>query len=500
MERTSPPPGAPSTPRPAATSWFARAWSGFRILPVWGQVLVWVVVWPLLAALFLVSSSRPAAWRIAGAVALSLVVAPVWAVALTTGGQDGDPADLAIDDEPPEPEPQSEPPVAGADPAPDAGPEPEAVPEPGAPVTTTAVNGELEVHFFDVGQGDATLLLHDEAAILIDTGPWQSSTLVPLLDARGVDALDLVVITHPHADHIGQFDAVMDAYPVDEVWWSGSVTTSQTFERAVTALERSDAAYEEPRAGDRTTIGPLTIDVVNPPVGVGLSDLHDAGVGMRVTYGDVRFLFTGDAESSTERRMVSDTASLVDADILQLGHHGSQTSTTPTFLSAVDPALAIYSASSGNPYGHPHAEVIDRVRAAGIELYGTDVHGSIVVTTDGDTWSVRTESAGEVAAVPAGTGRSAARSGSGAGGAAATDPVSAESSGGGSSTACTGDQVDINTAGTDELERIHQIGADRAEQIIQLRPFSDVRAMDRISGIGAARLDEIIAQGVACVG
>jgi competence protein ComEC len=491
MERTSPPPGAPSTPGPAATSWFGRAWSGFRSLPVWGQVLVWVVLWPLLAALFLVSSFRPAAWRIAGAVALSLVVAPVWAVALTTGGETGDPSDLAVDDEPPEIEP-SEPRKPE--------PEPEAEPRSDAPVTTTSVNGELEVHFFDVGQGDATLLLHDEAAILIDTGPWQSSTLVPLLDARGVDALDLVVITHPHADHIGQFDAVMDAYPVDELWWSGSVTTSQTFERAVTALERSDAAYEEPRAGDRTTIGPLTIDVVNPPVGVGLSDLHDAGVGMRVTYGDVRFLFTGDAESSTERRMVSDTASLVDADILQLGHHGSQTSTTPPFLSAVDPVLAVYSASSGNSYGHPHAEVIDRVRAAGIELYGTDVHGSIVVTTDGATWSVRTESAGEVAAAPAGTGRPAARSGSGAGGAAAAVPAPAEPSGGASSTACTGDQVDINTAGTDELERIHQIGPDRAQQVIQLRPFSDVRGLDRISGIGAARLDEIIAQGVACVG
>jgi competence protein ComEC len=350
-------PTTPSEPPPGggapATSWFGRTWRGFCGLPMGGQVLVWVA-------------------------ALLLLVTPVWAGAITSLGGEN------------EAESQPEP-----DPDPDPEPEPEA---PASDTTTSPASGELEIHYLDVGQGDATLLLHDEVAVLIDAGRWQSSGLVPMLRARGVEALDLVVITHPHADHIGQFDQVMDAFPVDEVWWSGSVTTSQTFERAVAALERSDAAYEEPRAGDRAVLGPLDIEVVNPPAGVGLSDLHDAGVSLRVTHGEVRLLFTGDNEAATERRMASTSAEMIDADILQLGHHGSNTSTTSSFLVAVDPALAIYSAGADNSYGHPSPEVVDRVLAAGIELYGTDVHGTIVVTTDGADWSVATESEGRVEA------------------------------------------------------------------------------------------------------
>ncbi len=421
----------PTGPPPA---WFGRAWSRFRGLPVAGQVLVWAAAWPVLAALYLLSAARPSAGRVGGAAALLLLVTPVWAGAITSLGGESEP---------------------GA--APEVVAEPEPEPEAPSPDTTpSSVGGDLEVHYLDVGQGDATLLLHDEVAVLVDAGRWQSSGLVPMLRARGVEALDLVVITHPHADHIGQFDQVMDAFPVDEVWWSGSVTTSQTFERAVAALERSDAAYEEPRVGDQATLGPLDIEVVNPPAGVGLSDLHDAGVSLRVTYGEVRLLFTGDNEAATERRMTSDSAAMIDADILQLGHHGSSTSTTASFLSAVDPMLAIYSAGANNSYGHPAPEVVDRVLASDIELYGTDVHGTILVTTDGAGWSVATEASGQVEAAPSNPPSNSSPETSTAGG------------------ACTGDQVDINAADRDQLQRIDQIGP--------------------------ARLEDIITRGVACVG
>ena len=250
---------------------------------------------------------------------------------------------------------------------------------------------DLAVYYLDVGQGDATLLVHDEVAMLIDAGRWQASDVVPFLRSRGVESLDLVVITHPHADHIGQFDQVMDAFDVEEVWWSGSATTSQTFERSIAALERSDARYEEPRSGDVASIGPLLLEVVNPPVGVDVGDLHDANLAVRITYGEVRFLFTGDAERATEARMVAEVSTTLAADILQLGHHGSRTSTTPAFLAAVDPSVAIYSAGDGNSYGHPHGSVLDRLRDAGVSTYGTDVHGSITVRTDGATWTIGTE-------------------------------------------------------------------------------------------------------------
>jgi competence protein ComEC len=122
----------------------------------------------------------------------------------------------------------------------------------------------------------------------------------------------------------------------------------QTFDRAVNALDRSNADYYEPRAGDATTLGPLKLDIVNPPAGVSLSDVHDSGLGLRVGYGQVRVLFTADAEAATEARMVAQAGSTLAADILQLGHHGSQTSTSRGFLDAVDPTVAVYLASAGN--------------------------------------------------------------------------------------------------------------------------------------------------------
>ncbi len=260
----------------------------------------------------------------------------------------------------------------------------------------------LEVHFLDVGLGDATLLRHDEVAMLIDTGNWQRSDLLPLLEDHGVEGLDLIVVTHPHADHLGQFDQVVDQLEVAEVWWSGSETTTQTFERALTALEDSDARYEEPRTGDSTTLGPLDIEVVNPPEDVDLDDLHDAGLAMRVTYGDVALLFTGDAERATEARMVRESTESLEADVLQLGHHGSDTSTTSDLLEAVDPAVAVYSTSENNPYGHPHAEVLDRLEDAEVSVYGTPVHGTVTMATDGNDWTIRTEREGEPTPGPEG--------------------------------------------------------------------------------------------------
>ena len=455
---TPPPPGTQA----ADGGGLAGLWSRFRATPVWLQVLVAVLVLslPLWLAAALSSGGDSASVEVADA--------PEEPAAL--------PEDEVVEEEP-EPPPQAE--------EPEAAPEPEPGPQPD-PEDSTPVDGDLEVYFFDVGQADATLLLHDEAAILIDAGHWQRSDVVPYLEAVGVETLDLLVVTHPHADHIGQFDQVMGAIDVAEVWWSGATTTTQTFERALDALERSNAAYEEPRAGDATTVGPLAIDVVNPPAGVGLSDLHDSGLAQRVTYGEVRLLFTGDAEAATEARMVSQAPDALDADILQLGHHGSSTSTTGGFLTAADPAVAIYSAGAGNQYGHPHDEVVARVREAGIDLYGTDVHGTVLVTTDGESWSVAPDSTDAVVAAPPAANEPAAPE---------PEPEPAPAS-----DTCDREQVDINAAGLDALREIIHIGPDRAEQIRQLRPFASVRAMDRISGIGPARLDDIIAQGVACAG
>ena len=333
------------------------------------------------------------------------------------------------------------------------------------------------MHFVDVGQGDATLLTHEDTAVLVDVGRHTATDVVEYMTSLGIDELDLVIVTHPHADHIGQFDKLVDAVTITETWWSGSTTTSQTFARAVAALERSGAVYEEPRSGDSARIGSLLIEVANPPEGVNLTDLHDAGLAVRVTFGSFTVLFTGDAEAPTENRMVSQNPGLLAADVLQVGHHGSNTSTTPTFLSAVSPSVAVYSASATNQYGHPHAEVLNRLAAAGVEVYGTDTHGTVVITSD-DQGTERQPTGGDSSTGP-------------------TPPPEEEPP---ATSGCGPGQVDINQADVDSLQQIVHIGPDRAQQIIDLRPFSSVSDMDRISGIGPARLADIESQGLACVG
>ena len=250
------------------------------------------------------------------------------------------------------------------------------------------VVGEARVYFFDVGQADATLLLGPDFTVLIDTGDYRRNDVVPHLESVGVKELDLLIGTHPHADHIGQFPQVLETFPVKEVWLSGDTSTTLTFERAIDAILDSDAAYHKPRAGEVFQFGSLHIEVLNPDRLTG--DFHEGSVSVRAVFGDVAFIFTGDAETQTEQAMI-DRGHDLEAQVLQLGHHGSHSSSSQALLEAISPEVAIYSAGEDNPYGHPHDEVVNRLADMGIPLYGTDVHGTVVITTNGVTYSVETE-------------------------------------------------------------------------------------------------------------
>ena len=361
-----------------------------------------------------------------------------------------------------------------------------------ADTSTASVSGTLEIHFLDVGQADATLLRHEEAVMLIDTGDWRRTDTLAYLEQLGIDRIDVVAITHPHADHIGQFDHIMAAVDVDEVWWPGTTTTTQTFERALSALEASPASYAEPRAGDRTTLGPLTIDIIGPEPGTRLSDIHDDSLSMRVSFGDVSALFTGDAERSAEATMVARYPEMLKADIYQAGHHGSDTSTTASMLAAVDPAVTVISSGVGNSYGHPHASVLARLAEHGGEVYATAANGTVVVTTDGADFTVTFEREGTVAAGGDGLG-------------SPDPPAQTQRPPSDQSSAPSGNQsdesgcVNLNSASADELGEITHVGPSRARDIIALRPWPSVGSLDRVDGIGPARLQDIEEQGLACV-
>lgn len=336
-------------------------------------------------------------------------------------------------------------------------------------VETPASPGILEIHFIDVGQGDATLLRGPDFTILIDAGRHDRDDVVPYLKAVGVERIDLVVGTHPHADHIGQMAKVIETFPVGDVWLSGDEHTSRTFEKLLDAILESGAGYHEPRAGEVFTLGSARIEVVHPERVTG--DFNNGSIALRITFGDVTILFTGDAEAPAELEMIRRGHDL-SADILHVGHHGSRTSTSREFLEAVRPKVAVYSAGAGNEYGHPHAEVIERLLEYGVAIYGTDVHGTIKVTTDGRSHTI------EVERVPDGPTH--------------IDRVAAQGR-------CAPGQININTAGVSDLVKIVHIGAERARELIARRPYSSLDDLLRIPGIGQGRLSDIKKQGLACV-
>ena len=317
----------------------------------------------------------------------------------------------------------------------------------------------LKVHYIDVGQGDATLLEFDGHAILIDAGNWKSTEAVDYLKEIGIKDIDIAVGTHPDADHIGQLAQVIGEFHVDEVWLPGNPSTSNTYLDVLQTIEASGTGYYEPRAGGVFDVGKMRIDVLYPKELTG--DANEESISMKLTYGDIRFVFTGDAGVKEEQLMIDSGANL-QAEILHLGHHGSNTSTSNAFLEAVAPEIAIYSAGADNSYGHPHAEVIAAAENAGAEVYGTDVNGTIIVETDGSSFRVVTE----------------------------REDVPTEGE-----NRC----ININIASTAELEQITGIGEAYAAEIIRLRPFETIDELTEIKGIGPGTIDAIKEQGLACI-
>lgn len=342
-----------------------------------------------------------------------------------------------------------------------------------------AAFAELSVYFLDVGQADATLLHSEDAAVLIDAGDYRRNDVVPHLNRLGIEELDVLAGTHPHADHIGQFPQVLENFQVAEVWMSGDEHTSNTFERALDAILASDADYREPRAGEVYEYGRLRLEILNPEKLDG--DFHHNSLAVRAVWGQVSLIFTGDAECETEADMVErvkrNEINGLESDILQLGHHGSGTSTGPRFLRAVSPDAAVYSAGRDNQYGHPRDEVLERLERAGADVYGTDVHGTVRFVTDGRRWRIETEKGEGPLKEEAGRAGETDRT------------VTEEPDSPGEGT------VDINSAGLDELQEIVHIGEARAKELIKLRPFSSLDELTRIYGIGPARLKDIKEQG-----
>ncbi|WP_207592829.1 MBL fold metallo-hydrolase [Halomontanus rarus] len=261
------------------------------------------------------------------------------------------------------------------------------------------VAGELEIHHIDVGQADSTLLVTpDGETILIDTGDWpqDGSDVIAYLEAQGIDRIDHLVATHSHADHIGGHAAVIEHFEtngdgIGAAYDSGIPASSATYDNYLDAVEEYDVDLLLVERGDELPIeGDVSARVLNPPPGASGDQIRNNDVALAVEFGAFQYVTTGDAESGGESRMLEEWGSDLEADVYQVGHHGSSTSSSEAFVDAVDPEAAIISSAYDSQYGHPSDDVLERFADREIDTYWTPVHGDIVVRTDGASFEVET--------------------------------------------------------------------------------------------------------------
>ena len=260
------------------------------------------------------------------------------------------------------------------------------------PAETTVSGKGLTVQFLDVGQADCALLSCDGEYLLIDGGNRDDSQLVvSFLEQQGVQELSAVVCTHAHEDHVGGLPAVLAVYPTKAVYAPTKTYSSNIFDKFVYYTDQQGLEITIPAPGDQFSLGQATVTVLGPVKSY--AEANNTSIVLRVDYGETVFLFTGDMETDAENDMLDYWEGRLDwqADVLKVGHHGSNTSTGYRFLNAVNPEYGVISVGKGNDYGHPHKEPLSRLRQAGVTILRTDELGAIQAVSDGKevtfTWA-----------------------------------------------------------------------------------------------------------------
>lgn len=252
-------------------------------------------------------------------------------------------------------------------------------------------NGEgLEVHYINVGQGDATLIKCGSHAMLIDGGNNHMGTTVQLyLQKQGVESLDYIIGTHPDADHIGGLDVIAYKLDFDTIIMPDYEKDTKTYEELADVIDAKQKKITYPMPGTVYSLGEADFTILAPNSNDYGSNANNYSVALMLEYGQTRFLFTGDAEEESEQEMLLQSRTNLNADVYKVAHHGSNSASTEAFLHAVQPAYAVISCGEDNSYGHPHAEVLNRLRQMGVEVFRTDEQGSIVAVSDGEkiTWN-----------------------------------------------------------------------------------------------------------------
>ncbi len=246
--------------------------------------------------------------------------------------------------------------------------------------------GKLDVYFINVGQGDAILIDYGECEMLIDGG--SDGSWMPFLNQYVDGPLEVMVATHPHADHIGELDEVLDVFDVDAIITNGAGLCTSAYLNFYKAALAEECSCTTISCDDWIRLGDLTFMVLHPDELTG--DANEDSLVLLMKFKSVSFLFMGDIGEATDKELL-EKGCLADVDVLKVAHHGSRYGTTEAFLEVTQPEIAVYSAGAGNQYGHPHDETLQRLEAAGAEVMGTDLCGTICISTDGEEVWVATD-------------------------------------------------------------------------------------------------------------
>lgn len=355
----------------------------------------------------------------------------------------------------------------------------------------------LVVHFTDVGQGDGAIIQTPGGkVIVIDTGPPPGCPrFLRYLGDLEIHHVDLLINSHPHADHIGCATAMMKEMTVGAVMESGFSNPTPEYEAMLRQMEADKIPLKVARRGRNVTVdSDVTLEILGPDeplISGSRSDANSNSVVLRMVHKNLSFLFVGDAEEDTEDRLLRGAGSKLRSTVLKVAHHGSAYASSSDFLSHVRPRLAVLSYGRNNVYGHPAPATVQRLEREGAHLLKTGVDGNIVMVTDGSLLQVWT--------IP--------RYGGPYGGARLWypgRPVSRETTGGphaGSDAVAAPRKVDLNHATVDELTRLPAIGRKMAEKIIETRRskgrFQSVDDLKKVKGLGLKKI-EILRPYVLC--
>lgn len=243
---------------------------------------------------------------------------------------------------------------------------------------------QMKVHFLDVGQAESILIQSPSGkTMLIDAGNNDDGPqVITYIKKQGISKLDIVIGTHPHEDHIGGLDTVINTIAIDQIIMPKVSHTTKTYRDVLTAIQKKGLKITTAKPGLPIDLGLELKTAVLAPIEADYDELNNYSVVIRLVYGQISFLFTGDAEKLSENQIIASGAEL-SSTVLKVGHHGSSSSTSQAFLKRVSPQYAVIMAGEQNEYGHPHQETVKKLKEFGTILYRTDQNGTIVAASDG---------------------------------------------------------------------------------------------------------------------